>query len=153
MTELNQRVPFDESWLPVTATWLADEELARMTMSGQFTVERQRAWFAGLPGRTDYAVWGIEHDGGKAGVMGIKDIGIDDGAEYFMYLGDRAFWGRRIAEWAFHEIVEEVRSRGLKWIYGRVAKDNERSLAVDLRHGFEIVRDDGDSWWIACQVS
>jgi RimJ/RimL family protein N-acetyltransferase len=149
----NRRVPFDESWLPVTAQWLTDPELARLTMAGEFTPAAQRAWFDGLAERTDYAVWGIEHDGVRVGVMGIKSVGVDDGAEYFMYLGDRRYWGRRIAEWAFHEVVEEVRARDLTWLYGRVAKYNERSLAVDLRHGFEIVRDDGDTWWLACRLT
>lgn len=143
---------FDESWLPVTAAWLADPGLARLTMSGRVTPEAQRAWFDALPGRADYAVWGIEYDGEKAGVMGLKGIGDDDGGEYFMYLGDQRFWGRGIARWAFHEIADEARSRGLRYLYGRVHKQNERSLAVDLRHGFEIVRDEGESWWIACPL-
>lgn len=149
----NRRVPFDETWLPVTYAWLCDPELARLVMAGEVTPERQRAWYDGLATRDDYAIWGIEHEGERCGVLGLKSIGTDDGAEYFMYLGDRRYWGRRISEWAFNEVVAEARARGLRTLYGRVAKYNERSLAVDLRHGFEIVRDDGETWWLACPLT
>lgn len=148
----SQRVAFDASWLPLSAQWLADPEIARLTMSGEFTADGQRAWFDGLADRTDYVIWGIEHDGVRVGAMGLKGIGVDEGGEYFMYIGDRAYWGRGIARWAFHEIADEARARGLRFLYGRVHKANERSLAVDLRHGFEIVRDDGETWWIACPL-
>ena len=143
------RVPLDESWLPLTAEWLSDPDIARLTMSGDFDAGGQRAWFDSLQGRTDYAVWGIEYDGVKVGVMGLKYIGVDDGAEYFMYIGPREYWGRGISRWAFDEIVAEARSRGLRWLYGRTAKYNERAMAVNLRHGYRIVRDDGDTWWLA----
>lgn len=148
----SRRVAFDESWLPLSAAWLSDPEIARLTMSPDFSADGQRAWFDGLADRADYVIWGIEHDGVRVGAMGLKGIGVDEGGEYFMYIGDRSYWGRGIARWAFHEIADEARARGLRFLYGRVHKANERSLAVDLRHGFEIVRDDGETWWIACPL-
>jgi RimJ/RimL family protein N-acetyltransferase len=141
-------VPFDEAWLPVTARWLSDPEIARLTDSAPFDPQVQREWFDGLPQREDYKVWGIEHGGVKVGVIGLKCIGVDDGAEYFVYLGERTCWGKGIGRAAFAEVEREARARGLSCVFGRVAKHNERSVAFHRRIGFDVVRDDGDSWWM-----
>ncbi len=143
-----RRVRFDERLRDLSFVWLRDPDLARLTDSSPFTRDEQLAWFAGLPRRTDYAVWGIEYDGVPVGAMGLKDIGRNNGGEYFMYIGDRAYWGRGIARWAFDEIVAEARARRLRFLYGRVVKGNDRSLAVDLRHGFRIVREEPGHYWL-----
>ena len=134
-----RRVPFDETYLDASYEWLADPEMARLTMSQAQTREQQRAWFDGLAGRTDYAIWGIEHDGVPVGVMGLKHLDRDDGgAEYFMYLGDLSVWGKGIARWATGEILAEARSRGLTHVWGLVGKHNDRSLAVHTHLGFTV---------------
>jgi RimJ/RimL family protein N-acetyltransferase len=143
-----RRVPFDERFRDLSFTWLNDPEMARLTDSPQFTRDEQLAWYAGLADRTDYAVWGIEYDGVPVGAMGLKSIGLDQGGEYFMYIGDRAYWGRGIARWAFDEIVAEACRRRLRFLYGRVVKGNDRSLAVDLRHGFRIAREEPGHYWL-----
>jgi RimJ/RimL family protein N-acetyltransferase len=146
-------VPFDETYLDASYDWLHDPELARLTMAAEVTREAQREWYDGLAGRTDYAIWGIEHDGRPAGVMGLKHIGeSDDGAEYFMYLGDRALWGRGIARWATAEILAVARERGLTYVWGLVGKHNDRSLAVHTHLGFEIVGEQDGVWRLEHQV-
>jgi RimJ/RimL family protein N-acetyltransferase len=147
-----RRVPFDETYLDLSYGWLTDPDMASRTMTAPVTREAQRAWWESLPGRADYAVWGIAYDGVPIGVMGIKRIGADDGAEYFMYLGARAYWGHGVASWAFAEIVAEVRARGLKRLYGQIGKHNERSLGVHLREGFEVVGETEDRWLLAYTV-
>ena len=142
-----RRVPFDETYLDASYEWLQDPEMARLTMSDAMTREQQRAWFDGLAGRTDYAIWGIEHDGRPVGVMGLKKIDADDGgAEYFMYLGDTSVWGKGIARWATAEIVAEARSRGLAYVYGLVGKHNDRSLAVHTHLGFTVDGEAEGKW-------
>lgn len=148
-----RRVPFDEEFLRLSYGWLTDEAMRSLTMSPPVTPEAQAAWWAALPQRPDYAVWGIEYDGAPVGAMGVKRIGEDGGAEYFMYIGDRSYWGRGIASWAFAEICAEVRSRGLGTLYGRIGKHNDRSLAVHLREGFRIVGEDGDVWLVAYDLT
>jgi RimJ/RimL family protein N-acetyltransferase len=134
-----RRVPFDETYLDRSYDWLTDPELARLTMSGAVTREGQRRWYDGLSGRDDYAVWGVEYDGVPVGVMGLKHLGEDDGGEYFFYVGDRSYWGRGIAAWAFREICAVARERGLAYLWGMVGKHNERSLGVHTREGFVVV--------------
>ena len=134
-----RRVPFDETYLDASYEWLQDPEMARLTMSPATTREQQRAWYDGLADRTDYAIWGIEHDGRPVGVMGLKHLDADDGgAEYFMYLGDTSVWGQGIARWATGEILGEARARGLTYVYGLVGKHNERSLSVHTHLGFTV---------------
>ncbi len=143
-----RRVPFEERYLELSYGWLTDPDLARLTMTNAVTPEAQRDWWRELPHRDDYAVWGIEYDGVPVGVMGIKHIGVNDGAEYFMYIGDRAYWGRGIATWAFAEVVAEVRARGLRYLYGVIGKHNERSLAVHTREGFAVTGETATEWLV-----
>ena len=65
-----------------------------------------------------------------------------------MYLGERDYWGRGVGQWATAEIVAEAARRDLRWVYGRIGKHNDRSLAVHQRLGFRILRDDGDTYWL-----
>jgi L-amino acid N-acyltransferase YncA len=148
-----RRVAFDETYRDLSYEWLHDEDLRRLTMAPVFDREAQERWYASLPGRDDYLVWGIEHDGEPAGVMGLKDAGEADGMEYYMYLGRRDLWGRGIAKWALAEIAEEARGRGHARLYGRISKANERSMGVHTGYGFYVVREDPDSWWVAYDLA
>jgi RimJ/RimL family protein N-acetyltransferase len=142
-----RRVPFDETYLNASYEWLQDPEMARLTMSPATTREQQRAWYESLAGRTDYVIWGIEHDGAPVGVMGLKHLDAEDGgAEYFMYLGDTAAWGKGIARWATDEILAEGRARGLAYVYGLVGTHNERSRGVHEHLGFEVVGVEDGKW-------
>lgn len=146
-----RRVPFDETYLDASYGWLQDPEMARLTMSPAMTREQQRAWYDGLAGRADYAIWGIEYDGAPVGVMGLKHLDRDDGgAEYFMYLGEQSVWGKGIARWATDEILAEARSRGLTYVYGLVGKHNDRSLSVHTHLGF-VVEGEEDGKWLVVQ--
>jgi RimJ/RimL family protein N-acetyltransferase len=149
---LPRRVAFDDRFLERSYAWLSDPEIARLTMTEAVTERSQHEWWAGLAGRADYAVWGIEYDGVPVGAMGIKHIGERDGAEYFMYIGDPAYWGRGIAGWAFREICAEVRSRGLATVFGIIGKHNERSLAVHVREGFRVAGETDDAWLVEYAV-
>jgi len=142
-----RRVPFDETYLDASYEWLKDPEMARLTMSQALTREEQRAWYEGLAGRDDYAIWGIEYEGRPVGVMGLKKIDhADGGAEYFMYLGDTSVWGRGLARWASDEIRAEARSRGLSYVWGLIGKHNTRSREVHEHLGFRIVGEQDGRW-------
>ena len=134
-----RRMPFDETYLDASYEWLRDPGMSRLLMSQAVTREQQREWYDGLAGRTDYAIWGVEYDGVPVGVMGLKHLGEDDGGEYFFYIGDRSYWGRGIASWAFSEICDAARERGLAYIWGLIGKHNDRSLAVHTREGMKVV--------------
>ena len=148
-----RRVAFDETYLDASYEWLRDPELAWLTMVGTQTREQQRAWFEGLPDRTDYVIWGIEHDGRPVGVMGLKHLDAGDGgAEYFMYLGEKEMWGKGIGRWATGEILDVARSLGLTHVWGLIGKHNDRSLTVHTHLGFTVDGDAGESWRVVHPV-
>ena len=140
-----QRVPFDQTYLEHSAVWLQDAELVWLIRSAtSFDAEGQRAWFDGLSARSDYAIWGLACDGRPVGVIGIKDIGVDDGALYFMYVGERSHWRLGIGRWALLEIQAEIGSRGLRWVYGRIAQHNTRSRQAHFALGMLPLREELD---------
>jgi RimJ/RimL family protein N-acetyltransferase len=148
-----RRVPFDEVYFDRSKEWLADTELVWLIRADPVADQRERQdWFEGLDQRADYAVWGIEYSGQPVGVMGIKQIGLDDGAEYFMYIGERQFWRKGIGRWALREIQSEVRSRGLTWVYGRIAHHNERSMRAHLALGMRPLMDEEEVAVVAIRV-
>ena len=140
-----EQVPFDEDFLHDSFVWLQDPEMARLTQVPAFDEPGQRAWFEGLPDRQDYAVWGITYDGVRIGALGLKHIGVDDGAEYFFYIGLEEYWGRGVAWWAYEVVKRETLARGLRYLYGIIANYNTRSLSVHVGLGMKITeaRDDG----------
>lgn len=147
-----RRVPFDETYLRHSAVWLQDEDLRDLIRSAPFDAQEQAAWFAALPGRDDYAVWGIAVDGEPVGVMSLKDIGVDDGALYSMYVGERAFWRSGIGRWALREVQGEVAARGFQWVRGRIALHNTRSQRAHFALGMEEVGRDGDEILVRIHV-
>ena len=146
------RVPFDEEFLELSYGWLRDPEIARLTRVPGFDREAQRTWWRGLPDRTDYAVWGIAYNGVPVGALGLKDIGVAEGGEYFMYIGDPAYWGCGISAWAFDEIVGVARDLGLRYVYGITGKDNPRALHVNFRHGFRVVEERESDFFLVYEV-
>lgn len=148
-----RRVPFDETYLQRSAVWLQDEDLRDLIRSAPFDADAQAAWYAGLPHRDDYAVWGIEVDGEPVGVMSLKEIGVDDGALYSMYVGERAFWRSGIGRWALREVQGEVAARGLQWVRGRIALHNTRSQQAHFALGMKEVGREGDEILVRIHVT
>ncbi len=145
-------VDYDEQYRDLSYEWLQDPELRRLTRSRQLTREEQLAWYAALPDRTDYVIWGIECDGVPVGTMGLKHIGVDEGGEYFFYLGKREFWGRGISAWAYQTIYEQARIRGLRYLYGIIAKENTRSMGVHTGHGLGVYREDDEYCYVRAKI-
>ena len=135
------RVAYDERFLEASWEWLRDPELRRLTDTPYFSREAQRAWFDGLRGRTDYAVWGIEVDGQPVGAFGLKHVTADE-AEYWGYIGERAHWGRGIGQWMLEQSAGEARARGVARLVLRVIAENARARRAYTRFGFETVSDD-----------
>ena len=135
-------VRFDESFLHASNGWLKDEEIQRLTMTPSFTEQQQAEWFAGLPSRSDYVIWGIELDGAPIGAFGIKHIRNGSG-EFWGYIGDKSNWGRGIGGWMIDQAFNYAKQNDIKTIYLHVAIDNERARSLYSRHGF--IGDDSGS--------
>jgi RimJ/RimL family protein N-acetyltransferase len=130
-------VRFDEVFLHLSWSWLNDPEIKRLTDTGDFTERDQFKWYDSLSGRTDYKVWGIESDGNKIGVLGLKGIS-GAGAEYFGYIGEKTCWNKGISKLMLDFICTHAKANGLGLISLSVIKDNERAIRAYKRYGFTL---------------
>lgn len=147
------RVTFDEEYVERSQVWLQDPELVSLIRAAtEFDARAQRQWYDGLAARIDYAIWGMDCGGVPVGAIGIKHIGAADGAEYFMYIGERNYWHVGIGRWALNEIQDEIRSRGLSWVYGRIAQHNERSRLAHFALGLRPLREEDDETVVGMHV-
>jgi len=136
-------VPYDRRFLEASRAWLRDPEIARLTMTAEFTDEGQEAWFASLPGKTDYRAFGVELDGVPVGVTGLKRITPTDG-EYFGFLGAKELWGQRIGAQLVERVVTLASELGLESVHLRVHSENERAIRLYEKCAFAREGVDGD---------
>lgn len=121
----------DQSW-----TWLRDPEIRALTLTPEFTREQQLAFFASLPDRPDYAIWGIALRGvGVIGAAGLKNPRRPV-IEYWGYLGERAYWGLGLGSGLVALLEEQARQRGYTGLDLKVAADNARAIALYRKAGF-----------------
>ena len=126
---------FDEDFLERSWQWLHDLEIKRLTMARDFTREEQLRWFTRLPERSDYLIWGISCDGIPVGALGLKNI-TKDQAEYWGYIGDRAYWATGLGEEMMRFILNKARELGLSELYLKVHCDNARAVRLYTKFGF-----------------
>jgi RimJ/RimL family protein N-acetyltransferase len=143
MPETVAFVPYDETFLALSADWLADPEIKALTMTPDFDRAAQARWFQSLPGRTDYLIWGVRHAGQPVGACGLKGIG-EGAGEYWGYIGDKSCWGRGIGTEMVRFIESEARARDLNRLWLQVWQKNPRARALYERLGFRTERETGD---------
>lgn len=137
-------VRFDEIYLERSWHWLHDPETKRLTMQPDFTRGDQLRWFAGLPKRSDYLVFGVSCDGVPIGALGLKHIA-GDAAEYWGYIGDRDYWGAGLGKEMMRFIFNQARKLGLNELYLKVHKNNVRAIRLYTRVGFKMVGENEDA--------
>jgi RimJ/RimL family protein N-acetyltransferase len=143
-TPIAQFAEYDRGFLRASARWLRDIEIQRLTLTPEFSEESQERWFASLAGRGDYRVWGVLVDNIPIGAVGLKNIDpVRSEAEYWGYIGEKAFWGRGIGRQMVQFILGHSRSSGLRKVYLRVSGDNTRALGLYRKAGFEIASEAG----------
>jgi RimJ/RimL family protein N-acetyltransferase len=128
-------VSYDEDFLRLSWQWLNDPEIKQLTNSIDFTQQQQLDWFHSLPAKKNYLIYGVEFNGMKIGVVGLKNIDHISG-EYWGYIGDKSFWGRGIGAQMVKYVADLARSKGLVKIYLFVNKDNHRAIRLYEKLGF-----------------
>jgi RimJ/RimL family protein N-acetyltransferase len=129
-------VRYDRTYLNRSWDWLRDPEIKELTMAGDFTREDQEAFFASLPERNDYKIWGIQSaDGDPIGAAGIKNIRGTTG-EFWCYIGERSWWGRRIGGRILELCEEKARELGLDELTMIAGATNDRSIGAFEKMGF-----------------
>ena len=140
MNEPLSLVPYTREFLDLSFVWLTDPEVKRLTDTPDFTREDQEAWFAGLSGRADYAVWGIRLGERPVGVCGLKHIS-DGKAEFFGYLGEKTLWGRGLGETMLDLTESEAKGMGIRSLCLNVRKDNERALRLYRKKKYRVAEE------------
>jgi RimJ/RimL family protein N-acetyltransferase len=129
---------FDRRFLDCSFDWLNDPEIQALTLSKQVSRETQEAFFADLPSRVDYKIWGVAApDGEPIGAAGIKNISGSSG-EFWCYIGERDWWGRGIGPRILQLCEEEARTLGIEHLIMVAAADNDRSLRAFEKMGFAL---------------
>jgi RimJ/RimL family protein N-acetyltransferase len=128
-------VPYDETFLALSWEWLNDPETKRLTNTPDFSKESQLAWFQSLPGKEDYKVWGITCEGRRIGAAGLKKIK-NGCAEYFVYIGDKDYWGKGLGGAVMCAVLDKAVELGLTHIYLNVIEENERAIRSYEKAGF-----------------
>lgn len=129
---------FDIKFLNKSWEWLNDEELQKLIISPRISKKQQEEWFYSLKNKKNYYIKGIEYNGEKIGVLGLKNITQNKG-EYFGYIGEREYWGLGIGKFMLKYIEEYCKKIKLKKIYLKVLKNNQRAFLLYKRFGYKII--------------
>ncbi len=129
-------VVFDETFKESTYQWLQNETLRTLIDAPAITKEQQEAWFAALPQRTDYKIWGIVADQQPIGVCGLKNITTTQ-AEYWGYIGNTTYWGKGIGKEMMRFVETQATQLHLSSLYLKVLQSNERAIRLYEKAGFQ----------------
>ena len=105
-------------------------------MTPSITKKEQMECFLSLPYKEDYIIYGVEYNGKKVGAVGLKNIK-DNSAEYWGYIGEKEYWGKKIGSKMMDAIVNIAKNNGITQVYLRVKKENTRAINLYLNKGFE----------------
>lgn len=128
---------FDRRVLDKTWEWLHDPEIKNLMYSPDMTRESQLKWFQSLKERNDYHVEAVWRNEDPIGVVGLKNITVDD-AEIFGYIGEKEYWGKAIGMDMMQRVLYHARSRGLSSVYAQILKINRNSYKLHRRFGFDL---------------
>lgn len=128
-------VEYTEEFLEKSWTWLNDPEIQYLTKTPIFSKEDQLTWFASLPNRTDYKVWGIKASGKPVGAFGLKHIS-NNMAEYYGYIGEKEYWGKGIGQQIVKRVIEIAKEMNLQLLYMKVIPENKRAVRLYEKMNF-----------------
>lgn len=131
-------IDFDMEFLDKTRFWLNDDEIRFLTMTPKFSHQEQINWFKSLKTNKNYYIKGIEYNGEKIGVVGLKNINGVNG-EYFGYIGEKKYWGLGIGKEMLRYIENYCKKIGIKKIYLKVLKNNKRAFLLYKNFNYTIV--------------
>lgn len=133
-------VDYTEEALEKSWEWLNDAEIKHLTNTPDFDRESQRKWFDGLKTRDDYYIRALSVNNMLVGVCGLKNISDTDG-EAWVYIGEKAFWGKTIGAQVIENIIDYAKQIKLQSLYMICLKTNRASRKTASRYGFIYEKD------------
>lgn len=134
--------PFDKRFFDKSRSWLEDEEVNRLTDTGELPTESDRLkWFESLPSRMDYLIWGVAYDEEPIGACGLKNIQ-DSKAEYWGYIGEKTYWGKGLGNAMMRLVEKEASLKGIDVLYLKVLLSNERAFKLYTKRNYVVIGTD-----------
>ena len=130
-------VNYDKEFLSLSWGWLNDRETKRLTNTPDFTKDQQEKWFDNLSKNSNYFIKGIEYNGDKIGVVGLKNI-TDKEGEYWGYIGENKHRGKGVGGSMIAYILDFAKVKKLENVYLKVVGFNKVAINLYKKKGFVI---------------
>lgn len=135
-------VPFDKRFFDKSRSWLEDEEVNRLTDTGELPTESDRLkWFESLPSKNDYLIWGVAFEEEPIGACGLKNIQ-GSKAEYWGYIGEKTYWGKGLGNVMMRLVEKEASLKGIDVLYLKVLLSNERAFKLYTKRNYVVIGTD-----------
>ena len=128
--------PFDKRFFEKSRLWLEDEEVNRLTDTGELPSEPDRLkWFESLPSKRDYLIWGVAYEKEPIGACGLKSIQ-GSKAEYWGYIGEKSYWGKGLGSSMLKGVEQKAKELNLDELYLTVLVENNRAIGLYRKNGY-----------------
>jgi len=145
-------VNYDKTYFDLSKRWLSDPELSHLIHAGELPSDEDRLrWLDTLQSREDYLIWGVEYNEHPIGVSGLKKIK-EGKAEYWGYIGEKAYWGKGIGKLLMQVVIEKARELNLEGLWLRVRKYNPRAINLYKKIGFTIDKDETETYLMSLAI-
>lgn len=122
-------------------------EFTKFRAERHISFEIESAWIKNVINKSNeyrFAIC-VKEDGRYIGNVQLIDVK-EASAEFHLFIGDMAFWGKGIGKEATNLILQYgFLNLGLKYIYLQVHKENLPAIAIYKKMGFVIIPDDSDT--------
>jgi len=139
--------PLRESDAAISVHWRNDPAIWRHTAESPdrpITLKDELAWIRRVMADPTSRRFAIVADGTYVGNIYLTDLA-DGEAEYHVFIGDKAYWGRGVAKRASERLIEfarrDLRLRGIQL---RVKHSNRRAVRLYETLGFVRTGTDGE---------
>lgn len=120
--------------------WRNDPEVFKYTRniySEEITLESELSWIRRVIQKSDDYRCAIIVDGVYIGNIYLTDVVNGDSAEYHIFIGDKSYWGKGVAQRASIEIMRYGFSNlNIRYIYLEVRMENRPAICLYEKLGF-----------------
>ena len=129
-------LPFDKRFFEKSRSWLEDEEVNRLTDTGELPSEPDRLkWFESLPSKKDYLIWGVACEEEPIGACGLTNIQ-GPKAEYWGYIGEKIYWGKGLGSSMLKGVEQKAKELNLDELYLTVLVENNWAIGLYRKNGY-----------------